>query len=167
MFVTVLQRLLGGDASPNKVVEIKTDTFGNQQVLIRDENLILYGPAGAASGPDRKSLYEIVFHRPNEQGNIYGFSLYRAQTQVEAEDKFNALFQRLPTFIGIVPKMCNVNGLQQICDVLIGNPSWTLTHVVAHFNLTEHIIHPKIIENIDFADHATFMTPLQVFINIF
>lgn len=153
---------MGGEAPANKVLEIKTDIFGNQQVLIRDDNLILYGPPTGAACTDKKSQYEIVFHRPYEQGNIYGFSLYRAQTQEEAEDKFNLLFQRLPTFVGIVTKMCNVNGLQSLCDVLIANPSWTLTHLIAHFNLTEHIMHPKIIENVDCPDHTSCMTPLQV-----
>lgn len=153
---------MGGEAPPNKVLEIKTDTYGSQTVLLRDENLILYGPGAGVSLSDKKSQYEIVFHRPYEQGNIYGFSLYRAQTQAEAEDKFNALFQRLSTFMVIVPKMCSANGLQQICDILIANPSWTLTHMVAFFNLTEHVMHPKILENIDCPDHNLCMTPLQV-----
>lgn len=88
--------------------------------------------------------------------------MYRGPTLEDAEDKFNALFQRLPIFIGIVRAWYNVRDLQRISDVLIFNPSWSLTHLVAHFNLTEHIMHPKIIDNIDYPDHTNQMTPLQL-----
>lgn len=58
--------------------------------------------------------------------------------------------------------MYNVNGLQKICDALIENPSWSLTHLVAYFNLTQYLMHPKILENVDYPDHITCMTPLQL-----
>lgn len=58
--------------------------------------------------------------------------------------------------------MYNVRDIQRICDALIENPSWSLTHLVAHFNQTDHIMHPKIIENIDYPDHTNHMTPLQL-----
>lgn len=121
-------------------------------------------------------------------------SLYRASTQAEAEEKFNAFLHRLPVFVGIakevihdsqllfnsfnqlfflflffflsaaaVPvQMYNINGLQKICDILLENPSWSIAHLVAHFNLTDHLNHPKVQDLIDFPDHETYMTPLQV-----
>lgn len=58
--------------------------------------------------------------------------------------------------------MFSVNGLQKICDILSENPSWSIAHLVAYFNLTEHIGNPTVLELIDYPDHATFMTPLQV-----
>lgn len=58
--------------------------------------------------------------------------------------------------------MYNVNGLQKICDALIENPSWSLTHLIAYFNLTQYLMHPKILENVDYPDHITCMTPLQL-----
>lgn len=58
--------------------------------------------------------------------------------------------------------MNNVNGLQRICDVLIENPSWSLAHLAAYFNTTEHIAHPKIQDLIDYPDYANLMTPFQV-----
>lgn len=62
-FVSVLQRLLGTDPGPNKVIEIKTDSLGNLPVLHRDEGMILYGPA--IGGPnDKKIQWEIVLNRP-------------------------------------------------------------------------------------------------------
>lgn len=59
-FVLVLQRLLGGDATPAKVVEIKTDSLGNLPILHRDGAMVLYGPPPGSS--DKK--YEIVLNRP-------------------------------------------------------------------------------------------------------
>lgn len=56
----------------------------------------------------------------------------------------------------------NINGLQKVCDALADNPSWSLAHLVAYFNLTEHITNPKIIEFLDYPDHINNMTPMQV-----
>lgn len=71
-YILVLQRFLGGDTPANKVQEIKTDGHGSLTVLLRDENMILYGPT--QTNNDKKSIYEIVLHRPyNEQANIYGY----------------------------------------------------------------------------------------------
>jgi calcium-independent phospholipase A2 len=63
-----LQRLLGGDAPPNKVQELKSDTISNAQVLHRDDSMVLYAPTITAA--DKKTVYEIVIHRPlTETGN--------------------------------------------------------------------------------------------------
>lgn len=58
--------------------------------------------------------------------------------------------------------MYNINGLQKICDALIENPSWSIAHLVAYFNLTEHLNNPKVMDLIDYPDHITLTTPLQV-----
>lgn len=56
----------------------------------------------------------------------------------------------------------NVNGLQKVCDALSDNPSWTLAHLVAYFNLVEYISNPKVLQCIDVADHTTLMSPFQL-----
>lgn len=56
----VLQRLLGGDATPAKVVEIKTDSLGNLPILHRDGAMVMYGPPSGT--PEKK--FEIVLNRP-------------------------------------------------------------------------------------------------------
>lgn len=58
--------------------------------------------------------------------------------------------------------MYNVGGLQKICDALIENPSWSIAHLVAFFNLTELVANPKVLDLIDYSDHNTCMTPFQV-----
>lgn len=60
-FLTVLTRLLGGDAGPNRVQEVKTDTLGSLPILHRDDGMLLYGPP--AGSIDRKCQYEIVLNR--------------------------------------------------------------------------------------------------------
>lgn len=54
---------MGGDAGPNKVIEIKTDTLGNLPVLCRDEGMVLYGPPLTAITENRKVQFEIVLNR--------------------------------------------------------------------------------------------------------
>lgn len=58
--------------------------------------------------------------------------------------------------------MYNINGLQKVCDILLENPSWTIAHLIAYFNLNEYIGHPKVADLIDEPDYATNMTPIQV-----
>lgn len=58
--------------------------------------------------------------------------------------------------------MYNISGLQKICDALLENPSWSIAHLVAFFNLTEHVNHSKVLELVDFPDHENYMTPIQV-----
>lgn len=58
--------------------------------------------------------------------------------------------------------MNNVSGLQKICDALIENPSWSIAHLAAYFNCTEHLGNPKIQDLIDYPDYANLMTPFQV-----
>lgn len=159
----VLNKLIGNDSAltNTSVLEIpKKNANSSRPVLIRGDGIVLLGPP--ASSNDKKSQYEIVLHLPHEQGNVVGYSLYRSQSREDAEDKFNALAGQVPDFLKIVPKMFNVAGLQSLCDVLIANPSWSLAHLMAHFNLTEFINHPKVVELLNCPDHVSNMTPLQV-----
>lgn len=58
--------------------------------------------------------------------------------------------------------MFNVGGLQKICDALIENPSWSVAHLVAYFNLTDQVANAKVRDLIDYPDHVNLMTPFQV-----
>lgn len=88
--------------------------------------------------------------------------MYRAQTQDEAERRFEAYSQRIPNFVQMVKEMYNVPGLQKICDILTENPSWSLAHLVAHFNLVEYLSAPQVATCIDYPDHIKYMTPFQL-----
>lgn len=58
--------------------------------------------------------------------------------------------------------MSNVSGLQKICDVLAKNPSWSVGHLVAYFNLVDYVRNEKCVEFMDYPEHDTNMTPLQL-----
>lgn len=89
-------------------------------------------------------------------------SLYRAQTQEEALTRFEAYTNRVPNFVQMVKEMYNIPGIQKICDILAENPSWSLAHLVAHFNLVEYLIVPQVFELVDYPDHIKYMTPFQL-----
>jgi hypothetical protein len=62
--------LLGGDAPPNKVLEIKNDGHVNGHILHRDDSMVLYAPIAVAGDKRDKPIYEILIHRPmTETGN--------------------------------------------------------------------------------------------------
>lgn len=76
--------------------------------------------------------------------------------------RFEAFTHRVPNFVQMVKDMYNVPGLQKICDILTENPSWSLAHLVAHFNLVEYLSVPQVSELIDYPDHTKYMTPFQL-----
>lgn len=102
---SVLQRLLGGDAPPNKVIEVKADSYGTSNTLLREEGLQLYGPATTPTDTSKKVIYEIVVHKPFPETMNSSFSLYRAQSRKEAEEKFQAFIHRIPIFVTIVKEV--------------------------------------------------------------
>ncbi|XP_041774229.1 85/88 kDa calcium-independent phospholipase A2 isoform X4 [Anopheles merus] len=159
-FIQAIQRLLGGDVPPNKVQEVKNESYINLPVLQRNESMRLFAPN--PNSADKKLVYEIILERPHSETINTSYSLYRATTQSAAEEKFEAFHQRLPELVKIVREMYNINGLQKLCDVLIDNPSWSLAHVVAFYNLTDYISNPSIIDFLDYAEYSEMMTPLQV-----
>lgn len=89
-------------------------------------------------------------------------SLFRAQTQEDALAKFEAFTHRVPNFVQMVKEYYNVPGLQKICDILTENPSYSLAHLVVHFNLVEYLSVPQVAELIGYPDHASYMTPFQL-----
>lgn len=76
--------------------------------------------------------------------------------------RFEAYTNRVPNFVQMVKEYYNVPGLQKICDILTENPSWSLAHLVAHFNLVEYLAVPQVGELIDYPDHIKYMTPFQL-----
>lgn len=102
IFYLALQRLLGADTPPNKVLEIKSESLGMLQVLARDEAMVMYAPP---FNSNEKKCYEIVLQRPHTDSNTSSFSLYRSPSQQETEEKFNAFLHRLPLFVSIVKEV--------------------------------------------------------------
>jgi calcium-independent phospholipase A2 len=88
--------------------------------------------------------------------------LYRAETQEEALQRFEAYTHRVPNFVSMVNQFYNIPGLQKICDLLTENPSWSIAHLVAYFNLVDYLSNPMVAEMIDYPDHLKYMTPFQV-----
>jgi calcium-independent phospholipase A2 len=88
--------------------------------------------------------------------------LFRAQTQDEAMTRYKAYEHRVPNFVQMAKEMYNIPGLQKICDILTENPSWSITHLVAHFNMVEYLAVPQVAELIDYPDNVKYMTPFQL-----
>jgi calcium-independent phospholipase A2 len=88
--------------------------------------------------------------------------LYRAETQEEALARFEAFTHRVPNFVNMVNTYYNIPGLQKVCDMLTENPSWSIAHLVAYYNLVDYLSNPSVAEMIDYPDHIKYMTPLQI-----
>lgn len=157
----VLRSLLNTENPPNRVLEARSDTFASRQIHMREDGMVLYLPPTEPNRNARLS-FEIVLHRPTTETLVQTFSLYRANGLDEAETKFVTLHDKLPVFIEIAKEMCNVNGLQKICDVLNEHPSWTLAHLAAYFALYDSFSNPKINCFLNSSDQERGISPLQV-----
>lgn len=135
-------------------------------MLLRDDAMVLYAPPFQQVGDTKKNYFEIVLQRSCVDSNTSSFSLYRANDQKEAEEKFNAFHSRVPIFVNIVKEYFTVNGLQKICDALAEHPSWTLAHLVAFYNLPDYVSNPRFLELMDDPDYQKYMTPFQVNIQL-
>ncbi|CAH1987398.1 unnamed protein product [Acanthoscelides obtectus] len=161
----VLKSFLSSDPPPNKVLETRPDAYSQRGIHLReDDGLVLYlPPQNVPKGV--KPQYEIVLHRPTTETLHQMYSLYRATTQEEAELKFIIFKDKIPVFIEVAKEMCNVHGLQKLCDILTEHPSWTLAHLAAHFGLHDSFNDPRVNCYLNSSEPETGMSPLQVAIS--
>ncbi|XP_066157041.1 85/88 kDa calcium-independent phospholipase A2 [Euwallacea fornicatus] len=158
----VLRSLLNSDVPANRVTDAKSDTYSSRQIHLREDGLVLYLPQKNSKNKNEKNTFEIVLHRPTTETLVQTFSLYRASSLNDAETKFVIFHDKLPLFIDIAKEMCNVNGLQKLCDILIEHPSWTLAHLAAYFALYDSFNDPRINSFLNSSDGEKSMSPLQV-----
>ncbi|CAH0547476.1 unnamed protein product [Brassicogethes aeneus] len=157
----VLRNFLSVEAPPNKVTEVKSDGFSSRKILYREDALVVYLPP-EIEGKKDKSVYEIVLHRPTTETIHQTYSLFRADTQDQAEVKFCTFKDKLPILVEISKDMCNLPGLQKISDILAEHPTWTIAHLAANFALYESFNNPKVSSFLNSSDAETGMSPLQV-----
>ncbi|KAG5681964.1 hypothetical protein PVAND_011364 [Polypedilum vanderplanki] len=164
---SAIKNLLTGEIPPSKVIEKSLDSIASYNVLQRDDCMLLFAPqitdnSTSNTSSKSKKFYEIILYRPASESINSSYSLFRAETQEEALARFEAYTHRVPNFVTMVNQYYNIPGLQKVCDLLTENPSWSIAHLVAYFNLTEYLSNPAVAELIDYPDHVKYMTPLQV-----
>ncbi|XP_021919753.1 85/88 kDa calcium-independent phospholipase A2 isoform X2 [Zootermopsis nevadensis] len=155
----ILRSLLGQESNPNKVLVVQPEQYSDTLVHCREDALILYGPRIAKSS---KEKYEIVLQRPCTETFEQAFSLYRSNDLQEVEIKFLQLKEKVPVLVGISQEVCNLGGIQKLCDALQENPTWTVTHLASYLSLHDTFQYPVIASNLNSADLNTGISPLQV-----
>ncbi|EDW37534.1 GL16301 [Drosophila persimilis] len=144
----VLQRLLGGDQPPNKVLEIKSESLGTLQVLARDDAMMLFAPPYNSN--EKRPVYEIVLQRLTSDSNTSSFSLYRSPQQQEAAEKFNAFQQRLPVFVSMV-KEC----VDQADHTSLMSP-FQLAIKQGHMEMVKTLLPLSKLEHLDINSNSVF-----------
>ncbi|XP_050549409.1 85/88 kDa calcium-independent phospholipase A2 isoform X1 [Spodoptera frugiperda] len=162
MLNSIFRGLLGTEEAPTKVIEVRSDNYISRPIHYREDSILLYGPKSPNDGKNTKDKYfEIVLHKPFTESLHQMYSLCRAKTLEEAEEKFIVYKERIPIFIKIT-KECTVAILQKLCDTLSQHQSWTIAHMMAHFGLSEQFNDPEVQKHLDDIDPLTGATPLMV-----
>jgi len=152
--------LLGEASNPNKVLDVKSGQYSNRFIHCREEALVLYGPS--KEGLRKQEKYEIVLQRPCSESLHQAFSLFRSNELVEAEVRFLQLKDKIPLLVEISREVCNLGGIQKLCDALQENPTWTVAHLASSFALHGAFQHPDVLSHLNSPDMNTGVTPLQV-----
>lgn len=160
--INVLRNLLSAEPPSDKVMETRPDLFSSRDIYSREDGLVLYSPPPITQKAKGSLNYEIVLHRPATETLYQLFSLFRTPNLEEAELRFITFKDRIPPFIEVAKEMCNIYGLQKLCDILVEHPTWTLAHIAAHLALYNAFNDPTINCCINSTDVETGMSPLQV-----
>ncbi|GLH07345.1 Poly [ADP-ribose] polymerase tankyrase [Gryllus bimaculatus] len=150
----VLRNFLSYEPDPHKVLDVKSKSYSEKIIHCREDAIVLYGPT--------QDKYEIVLHRPCSETLHQAFSLYRTTELHDAELTFLQLKDKVPLLVDISREVCNINGIQKMCDLLRDQPSWSIAHVAAHFALLDCFTHPLVLSCLNSSDPSTGISPLQV-----
>lgn len=112
-FLSVFRNILGVDSPPTKIVEVKTDSYSNRDVLCREEGIVVYCPDTSKS-KKQDQCYEIVLHKPFTESFNHAYRLFRCENREETENKFICLKDKVPVFIEIV-KEVDIDIVLSIC----------------------------------------------------
>lgn len=157
----VLRSLLGSGDQPTKVQEVKSDAYTSRHILSREDSLVLYQP-GPSTGKRDKAYFEIVLHRPFTESLDQAYSLFRAETQDDAEVKFICFKDKIPIIVDVAKEMGQIANLQKLCDCLTEHPAWSTAHLAAYFALNEAFQHTAVNSQLNCSDPLTGESPLQV-----
>ncbi|XP_060802658.1 85/88 kDa calcium-independent phospholipase A2 [Amyelois transitella] len=157
-----LFRFLGAEEAPNKVLEVRSDSYISRPIRYREDAMILYAPKIPSDNKNPKDkYYEIILQKPFTETLHQMYSLFRSESIETTEEKFIAFKEKIPLFIKVT-KECTIPTLQKLCDTLSEHQSWTIAHIVAHFGLYELFNDPDVQKHIDDQDAFTGVTPIMV-----
>lgn len=148
----LIRNILSPESIPNKVLEVKQDRYSKRVALMKEDSLVVYGPA------DKK--HEVVLSSSESSSKV--FSLFRSESKEAAETKFVQVKDKLPVVLSASKEECNVGVIQKICDTLESNPGWNVAHLAACCDLASAFNSENISKFLDVADPDTGVTPLLV-----
>ncbi|XP_046424777.1 85/88 kDa calcium-independent phospholipase A2-like [Neodiprion fabricii] len=153
----VLRNILGLDAKPNKVLEVKPEQYENRTVLSRQGKIYLYGPDN-----QRKEKYEIVLVGSCTKNPDQLYSIFRSNTLEPAEKLFSVFKDKVPVLVQISKDLCSTSGIGKLCDLLTNHPTWTLAHLAAHLSLYDAFVYAAVNSHVNTSDQTSGVSPLQI-----
>lgn len=157
-FIGNLFKTFMGSETPsgNTVVEVGISDFSRIPIQCREDCLVLYGPTSTNN-------FELLMHQPVQNSLSKAYSLFRIVDCDEAQVRFIALKEVLPTLaVYMSHDIVNQQVLQNICDLIRDHPTWTSAHIAAHLGFSRLFMHPEITRYVDTADMEMKETPLHL-----
>ncbi|GFV00693.1 hypothetical protein TNCV_1385141 [Trichonephila clavipes] len=158
MFQSFFRRISAPNNDPNRVIEVSADDYICNNVVCRDECLVLY----KSSENDIQKL-DIVMQIDINHTYNKAFSIHRTNDEVDGQLLFCQFRDKLPLLVQCIPDIGTSKfALQNVSQLIRDNPSWTTAHIAAHSGYTECFKNKVIQSQANMACERTLMTPLHV-----
>ncbi|KAF8777128.1 85/88 kDa calcium-independent phospholipase like protein [Argiope bruennichi] len=158
MFQSFFRRISAPNNDPNRVIEVHADDYICNNVVCRDDCLVLY-----KTSENEIQKLDIVMQIDINHTYNKAFSIHRTSDEVNGQLLFCQFRDKLPLLVQCVPEIGTSKiALQNVSQLIRENPSWTTAHIAAHLGYTECFKNKIIQSQVNVACDCTLQTPLHV-----
>ncbi|CAL1282723.1 unnamed protein product [Larinioides sclopetarius] len=158
MFQSFFRRISAPNNDPNRVIEVHADDYICNNVVCRDDCLVLY-----KTSENEIQKLDIVMQIDINHTYNKAFSIHRTSDEVDGQLLFGQFRDKLPLLVQCVPEIGTSKVvLQNVSQIIRENPCWTTAHIAAHLGYTECFKNKVIQSQVNISCEKTLQTPLHV-----
>ncbi|GBN77293.1 85/ calcium-independent phospholipase A2 [Araneus ventricosus] len=158
MFQSFFRRISAPNNDPNRVIEVHADDYICNNVVCRDDCLVLY-----KTSENEIQKLDIVMQIDINHTYNKAFSIHRTSDEVDGQLLFGQFRDKLPLLVQCVPEIGTSKvALQNVSQLIRENPSWTTAHIGAYLGYTECFKNKVIQSQVNVSCERTLQTPLHV-----
>ena len=129
----MISKALSTTKEPDTVLEVPSKNYSEWPVWRRDHGLLVYKVEKKVDSMEFIN-FEIVLQSNKEEKF---FSLFRTESQSEAETRFNLYTKTLPHFLTARQELGCSGSLQKLCDCVRDHPDYGLCHLAVSLDMVD------------------------------